>query len=348
MRKLLSVGFASMMLVTTNVVQAEVECHGPQILREKNCVGDGLEPKEATLYEMINAYRAEFGLPKIPFSPSLTMLANRHVRDLEENVGFSVRGWSDCSYNPHNPATLACIQQAPQRLGTAYPGAAFELTYATGYKVVPEAALHNWQQMSHTRNILLSPGNAAGPWAALGVGIHKGYAVVWLGNYRDPVSSSEMSMLPTLGDANAVDANNHPLTARAAFSGGLSIGNGPFVQNVTVKSSDVVTLQGSIIVSAGHVGQLAKMIAYAAVTPPGAHEPSLYYMVDDKDTIQPWDKKPAHLVPFMKDVILPVVQKVKLYTGKVMEGKLQVYFGYRLADGTSMVNKQPIEFMVVK
>lgn len=348
MRKLLSVGFASVMLVTSTVAQAEVECHGPQILREKNCAGDGLESQEVILYEMVNAYRAQFGLPKILLSPSLTLVANRHVRDMEENVGFSVRGWSNCPYNPNKPMTMTCIWQAPQRLGTPYPGRAFELTYATAYKAVPEAALHNWQQMNQTRTVLLSLGNAAGPWAALGVGIHKGYAVLWLGNYPDPVVSQEMVMLPSLGNADAVDANNRPLAATAAFSGGIAMGNGPFMQKVTVRSTDVVTLQGSILVAAGHVGKKVSMIAYAAVTPPGAHEPSAYYMVDEKGTIQPWDKQKVHLVPFAKNVVLPVVQKATLYTGKVMEGTLQVYFGYRLANGTLMVNKQPIEFMVVK
>ena len=141
MKKVLSLGFARVMLVSTHLVQAEVACHGPQILREKNCVGDGLEAEETILFEMVNEYRAQFGLSKIPYSSSLTLVANRHVRDMEENIGMSVRGWSNCPYIPRNPRTLSCIWNAPQRLQTPYPGPALELTYASAYKVAPEFAL---------------------------------------------------------------------------------------------------------------------------------------------------------------------------------------------------------------
>ena len=41
--------------------------------------------QEYRLYELINAYRDEYGLPSIPLSPSLCYVAGAHVWDLNTN-----------------------------------------------------------------------------------------------------------------------------------------------------------------------------------------------------------------------------------------------------------------------
>ena len=52
--------------------EADTECHRQQILESRNCVGDGLESEESKLYQLVNQYRIQKGLPEIPLSKSLT------------------------------------------------------------------------------------------------------------------------------------------------------------------------------------------------------------------------------------------------------------------------------------
>ncbi|NJN60387.1 MAG: CAP domain-containing protein [Coleofasciculaceae cyanobacterium RL_1_1] len=49
--------------------------------------GDGFNSEEQKLHNLVNDYRAEFGLDAIPASRALSIVANRHVVDLAENVG---------------------------------------------------------------------------------------------------------------------------------------------------------------------------------------------------------------------------------------------------------------------
>lgn len=54
---------------------------------------DGFEPEEVKLYNLVNEYRAQNGLPPIPASKALTTVANRHVLDLAENIGTVTHTW---------------------------------------------------------------------------------------------------------------------------------------------------------------------------------------------------------------------------------------------------------------
>ena len=56
-------------------------CNARQILQPGNCIGDDLDALEIELAKHINDYRLQNGLPAIPLSPSLSLVANRHVRD---------------------------------------------------------------------------------------------------------------------------------------------------------------------------------------------------------------------------------------------------------------------------
>ncbi|MCT7997194.1 hypothetical protein [Laspinema olomoucense] len=48
---------------------------------------DNLEPEEVKLYNLVKEYRAENGLSAIPASKALSLVADWHVLDLNENVG---------------------------------------------------------------------------------------------------------------------------------------------------------------------------------------------------------------------------------------------------------------------
>src|ERR1700704_5771027 len=98
---------------------------------------DGLTATEAQLAQLIEDYRAQNGLPSIPLSYSLSLAGARHVEDIIYNFGGeqpdnppgsnSAHSWSDAPYSALDPSTYNAIWQAPQRLGTSYPGNGYEI-----------------------------------------------------------------------------------------------------------------------------------------------------------------------------------------------------------------------------
>jgi len=169
-------------------------CQGQAILQAKTCQGDGLNSEEKKLHQLINQYRIQNGLPPIPNSPSLNLVANRHVRDLEENIGSLTHSWSDCPFDYNNKAT--CMWKAPQRLGTPYQGYGYENAFggSGGYRVDATSALQGWQNSSAHNAVILNQGMWNNlQWKALGIGIYKGYAVLWFGEQPDPANYTNRS-----------------------------------------------------------------------------------------------------------------------------------------------------------
>ncbi|UZQ55866.1 CHAT domain-containing protein [Trichothermofontia sichuanensis B231] len=167
-------------------------CTGVEVLRAAVCPGDELDAEETQLYQQINQYRAQYGLPPIPLAPSLNRVANRHVRDMAENLRQFTHAWSDCPYNPNQPNTYPCMWNAPQRLGTAYPGMGYESAHGgpAGYRATAASALQDWQASSHHNDMLLNRGLwQERRWQAIGLAIYQGYAVLWFGEVPDPAMS---------------------------------------------------------------------------------------------------------------------------------------------------------------
>lgn len=148
---------------------------------------DGLSNSEAKLANQIQQYRQENGLPAIRLSKALTFVANRHVQDLSQNGSpNALHSWSDAPYNSSNPATYPSMWEAPQRLKTGYSGNGYEIAFWTSTdNVKPAQALTGWENSPSHNDVILNQEIWQQPWKAMGVGIHKGYAVVWFGNQRD-------------------------------------------------------------------------------------------------------------------------------------------------------------------
>jgi hypothetical protein len=91
----------------------------------------GFEPEEEKLLNLVNQYRAENGLSAIPVSKAMTIVANRHVLDLAENIGTLTHAWSDAFYDSNNPNTWSSMWNAPQRFNTGYPdiGEVYQICY---------------------------------------------------------------------------------------------------------------------------------------------------------------------------------------------------------------------------
>ena len=192
------------------------ECSGSKVFDATNCFGDGEEPEEAKLHELVNAYRAEYDLPPIPRSPSLDLLANRHVLDIALNIGHLTHAWSNCPYDPNDRATLACSSKAPQRIGTRYPGKAYENAHYNSRGASATSALRGWQNSPPHNALMINLNNwRDNRWQAMGLGIYKQYAVLWVGEVRDPETNTIASVDP----ANRVAATEAPETSHQGRRG---------------------------------------------------------------------------------------------------------------------------------
>ncbi len=149
-----------------------------------------LSDEESKLYKLLMEYRKEKGLPLIPVSKSLTIVAQTHVRDLQENFtresGCNMHSWSNkgkwtaCCYTPDH-AQAECMWRKPQEL-TTYAGNGYEIAHGgQNYIATAEKAISGWKNSVGHNAVMINEGIWKDKWNAVGIGIYGGYAVVWFG-----------------------------------------------------------------------------------------------------------------------------------------------------------------------
>jgi hypothetical protein len=152
---------------------------------------DGIEPEEQKLYDLINQYRAQKGLSAIPLSKALSLVANRHVHDLTDNLGKLTHGWSDAPYDANNPSTYTAVWSAPQRFNTGYSGNGYENAYMASAGATATGALTAWKLDAPHNDLIVNLGIWTNKtWNAMGVGIYGKYAVLWVGEKADTTSNT--------------------------------------------------------------------------------------------------------------------------------------------------------------
>lgn len=149
---------------------------------------------EKKLYDLVMNYRKQNGLKTIPISKNLTKVAQIHVKDMHENKpvhgncnlhSWSEKGeWSGCCYTSDH-AKASCMWDKPREL-TNYKGNGYEISYGSyGTEASAERALNSWKNSTGHNNVILNKGIWDDEWKAIGVGIYKGYAVIWFGKMLD-------------------------------------------------------------------------------------------------------------------------------------------------------------------
>lgn len=158
-----------------------------------------LTEDEKELYKLIKEYRAENNLPEIPLSPSLSIVAQTHAKDLALNNptsnncnahSWSAQGkWKKCCYSSDHK-NAECMWLKPQEL-TNYKGYGYEIV--TRYtnndpelKITPSEALSSWKK-SYWHNIIIVNKRSWKDmkWNAIGIGMYRGVASVWFGEEED-------------------------------------------------------------------------------------------------------------------------------------------------------------------
>lgn len=153
-----------------------------------------LTVEENKLYELLMKYRQEKGLQRIPISKSLTIVAQTHAKDLQDNFTFqrncnmhswSNKGkWSACCYtSDHSQAS--CMWNKPREL-TTYNGNGYEIAHGgRNYLATPETALESWKHSAGHNAVIINEGIWKNKWNAIGIGMLGSFAVVWFGNEVD-------------------------------------------------------------------------------------------------------------------------------------------------------------------
>ena len=157
-----------------------------------------LTNEEMKLYNIIMEYRKEKGLPNISLSVSLTYVAKTHVKDLVNNkpdIGncnahsWSTNGpWSACCYTPDH-AQAKFMWSKPREL-TTYKGNGYEIACGSNdccsnFDMTADYALESWKKSSGHNAVIINQGIWDNQWNAIGIGLDKGFAVVWFGNELD-------------------------------------------------------------------------------------------------------------------------------------------------------------------
>jgi len=156
--------------------------------------------------------------------------------------------------------------------------------------------------------------------------------------------------LPKLGEAVAIDAQGHEIRhLTTQFLGGIAVNRGEFQQQVQQSRAATAEVRGRILVDSQHSGQVAELLVYVAYQPLAASSQVSYFMLDTQGKVLPWDKNLAHLVAFQRDVTLNTWQEVLIYQGLFpVTGVINLYFAYRLSDGTVVNTGESMEVMVTE
>ena len=147
------------------------------------------------LADLINEYRKQHGLSRIPLSPKLTAVAMLHARDLREHAPHdkygSLHSWSKSDkwrggpFDRDDASTHAVMWDKPKDL-FGYGGYGFEVAVKDARDTAH--ALATLQASKLHDNVLRNRGDWADKrwsWQALGAVFYQGFACAWFGDKPD-------------------------------------------------------------------------------------------------------------------------------------------------------------------
>lgn len=183
MRKFCFFLYIGLIIVSVQSHFSKTLCSGAQIFNAKNCPGDDVTADETKLLQIINDYRAKNKLPQVPISKSLSIVANRHLLDIQKNLKSLTHSWSDCVYNFKDQKTWNCVTDAPKRLNVDFKGQGYENLFRTiNGNAAPVPALDAWKKSDLHNSLILNLGIwHSKQWQSIGIAISGQYAAIWFG-----------------------------------------------------------------------------------------------------------------------------------------------------------------------
>jgi len=162
---------------------------------------DANSADEKTLFDLVNSYRRASERPPVRLSQSLSIVANRRMLDLEQNLKTLTHSWSDCKYELSDSKTWHCVTNAPRKLKCGYTGDGYETLYRRSKgDATPVLALTEWKKSQLHNSIILNEGMFKNlPWDEVGIAINGQYAALWFGFPGDSAA-----LTPTTGYDRAI------------------------------------------------------------------------------------------------------------------------------------------------
>ncbi|MFM9904305.1 MAG: CAP domain-containing protein [Pyrinomonadaceae bacterium] len=163
---------------------AQESCSGKDVLTAKSCPGDSVSLDEQALFQLVTKYRIANGRPAIKLSSALSMVANRHLIDIKQNIRSFTHSWSNCIYDIKDEKSWHCVGDAPARLNSGYKGKGYETLYRTAKgNASPVPALEAWKKSALHNSIILNIEIFKDiSWDELGVAVDGEYAALWFGS----------------------------------------------------------------------------------------------------------------------------------------------------------------------
>jgi len=159
-----------------------------------------LSAEEYKIYQLLNTYRKQYKLPPIPLSASMTIVAQAHAKDLQENQPAkgkcNLHSWSDkgtwkaCCYTDDH-AQAKGMWDKPREL-SEYKGDGFEISFWQSNGATANLAIEGWKKSVPHNNMMINRDIWKKlTWNACGVGLYGNYAVVWFGREKDPAGEAK-------------------------------------------------------------------------------------------------------------------------------------------------------------
>jgi hypothetical protein len=170
-----------------------------------------LDPARAVerLTRIVNDYRQRKGLPRIPYSPMLSRVAQAHVDDMAAQGdggldvlktrdprsgercsahSWSSRGnWTPVCFTLDGRYAQAMYDKPREITRGAYRGDGIEIAAWSSMGITPEFALELWQDSRAHDRVILEEGVWRGSnWQAMGVALGGNFAFIWFGKEPDP------------------------------------------------------------------------------------------------------------------------------------------------------------------
>jgi hypothetical protein len=169
----------------------------------------------------------------------------------------------------------------------------------------------------------------------------------------------ELEFSQSNASTTAIDALGLFTKTHSHFKGGISVNGEPELPNVTHTLSDEISVIGETTTDFAHLGKVVDWLVIGIYKPTPTSTPQLYMLEEPEvpieqraqavPVIRPWDGDPKHLVAMKKAVILRPTQRLNLWQGQLSAtGEVQIYYGYRLPDGTIVLNPQPLEDVITE
>jgi hypothetical protein len=149
--------------------------------------------------------------------------------------------------------------------------------------------------------------------------------------------------------AAALNSSGSSTTTTASFKNSVVNTSTNQVNTNTVSQQNTVTISSSITVDKTHVGKKASLILLAAYTPSARGSSALWFTRSGNDWVV---LGAGSLLDQLQTAdsrsVLDDVEDVNIFSGTFqgITGKLAIYVGYKLSDGTLIFNPEPVNITI--